>query len=145
MGDRIKKDTIYKVKEADPAFSSLVLGFSPSGLEGRRIEDVIPGFYEEFEVLLLNPPSHHQHNYNFSSRFPRVTEQRSHWVVPSSPQPPLLHPLCLEMSQWWQKRFRNLLHWRRSTSTLAGKVVQGTICVTSGGSMFSTGRNPALP
>ena len=40
-----------KVKEADPAFSSLVLGFSPSGLEGRRIEDVIPGFYEEFEVL----------------------------------------------------------------------------------------------
>ena len=51
MGDRIKKDTIYKVKEADPAFSSLVLGFLPSGLEGRRIEDVIPGFYEEFEVL----------------------------------------------------------------------------------------------
>ena len=41
-----------QVKEADPAFSSLVLGFSPSGLEGRRIEDVIPGFYEEFEVKL---------------------------------------------------------------------------------------------
>ena len=39
-----------QVKEADPAFSSLVLGFSPSGLEGRRIDDVIPGFYEEFEV-----------------------------------------------------------------------------------------------
>ena len=63
MGDRIKKDTIYKVKEADPAFSSLVLGFSPSGLEGRRIEDVIPGFYEEFEVLsnmtclLTSPPT----------------------------------------------------------------------------------------
>ena len=50
-GRQDKKDTIYKVKEADPAFSSLVLGFSPSGLEGRRIEDVIPGFYEEFEVL----------------------------------------------------------------------------------------------
>ena len=47
--DRITKQN--KVKEADPAFSSLVLGFSPSGLEGRRIEDVIPGFYEEFEVL----------------------------------------------------------------------------------------------
>ena len=44
-----------QVKEADPAFSSLVLGFSPSGLEGRRIDDVIPGFYEEFEVKLLLP------------------------------------------------------------------------------------------
>ena len=55
MGDRIKKDTIYKVKEADPAFSSLVLGFSPSDLEGRRIDDVIPGFYEEFEVQSTTP------------------------------------------------------------------------------------------
>ena len=43
------------MKEADPAFSSLVLGFSPSGLEGRPIDDVIPGFYEEFEVV----SSHH--------------------------------------------------------------------------------------
>ena len=39
------------MKEADPAFSSLVLGFSPSGLEGRPIDDVIPGFYDEFEVV----------------------------------------------------------------------------------------------
>ena len=49
-----------QVKEADPAFSSLVLGFSPSGLEGRRIEDVIPGFYEEFEVQLTALPYRHQ-------------------------------------------------------------------------------------
>ena len=69
-----------KVKEADPAFSSLVLGFSPSGLEGRRIEDVIPGFYEEFEVQLTALPSRHQYIYNNNNniRFHPATGQRSH-------------------------------------------------------------------
>ena len=69
-----------QVKEADPAFSSLVLGFSPSGLEGRRIEDVIPGFYEEFEVQLTALPSRHQDIYNNNNniRFHPATEQRSH-------------------------------------------------------------------
>ena len=32
-------------------FFSLVLGHSATGLEGRSIEEIIPGFYEEFEVL----------------------------------------------------------------------------------------------
>jgi len=38
------------VTQCDQSFSSLVLGYNIAGLEGKKIEDVIPGFYDEFDV-----------------------------------------------------------------------------------------------
>ena len=38
------------VTRCDESFSNLVLGYINAGLEGRKIEDVIPGFYDEFDV-----------------------------------------------------------------------------------------------
>ena len=84
-----------QVKEADPAFSSLVLGFSPSGLEGRRIDDVIPGFYEEFEVKLLLPfltaiNIHATTTHQVPSCDRTEESLGCSQLSPSSPSPPLL-------------------------------------------------------
>lgn len=38
------------VTQCDESFSNLVLGYNNAGLEGKKIEDVIPGFYDEFDV-----------------------------------------------------------------------------------------------
>lgn len=39
-----------EITQCDESFGNLVLGYSNSGLEGKKIEDVIPGFYDEFDV-----------------------------------------------------------------------------------------------
>ena len=86
-----------QVKEADPAFSSLVLGFSSSGLEGRRIEDVIPGFYEEFEVtLIITLPSCQRPVCKKTTKHQVPSCDRTEeslgcsQLSPSSPSPPLI-------------------------------------------------------
>ena len=38
------------VTRCDETFASLVLGFTTAGLVGKRVEEIIPGFYDEFEV-----------------------------------------------------------------------------------------------
>ena len=38
------------VTRCDEAFASLVLGFTTAQLVGQRVEEIIPGFYDEFEV-----------------------------------------------------------------------------------------------
>ena len=43
-------DSQGRVTRCDEAFASLVLGFSTAGLVGQRVEAIIPGFYDEFEV-----------------------------------------------------------------------------------------------
>jgi hypothetical protein len=40
----------FVVKQANSSFSALVLGYPPSQMQGKRIEDLIPGFYDEFDV-----------------------------------------------------------------------------------------------
>ena len=39
-----------KVTRADPTFGRLVLGYTAPELAGRGIEELLPGFYDEFEV-----------------------------------------------------------------------------------------------
>ena len=43
-------DSEGRVTRCDETFASLVLGFTTAGLEGQRVEEIIPGFYDEFEV-----------------------------------------------------------------------------------------------
>ena len=39
-----------RVSACDETFASLVLGYTAAGLVGRSVEDIMPGFYDEFEV-----------------------------------------------------------------------------------------------
>ena len=43
-------DSEGDVTRCDESFASLVLGYSMQQLVGRRIDEIIPGFYDEFEV-----------------------------------------------------------------------------------------------
>ena len=52
----------FPLQECDQGLSGLVLGYASGELVGRRIEEVLPGFYDEFDlpssdrfVLVLYP------------------------------------------------------------------------------------------